>query len=104
MDQAVWTHLEAYANFLFLSNYCSAERAVEKYREMIKHLYSLDDPICVNRPSTHFSFGGREGYLLSRYNDSKSGTQWAFTYERFDTPEGIKVVVHDMRLASNIVD
>lgn len=90
--------------YLYESGNCSIERAIEKALAMLKHLYSLDSPICVNRPSTHFSFGGREGYLLSRYNDSKSGTQWAFTYERFDTPEGIKVVVHDMRLASNIVD
>lgn len=103
-DKQVRTQLAAYAEFLFTSNYCSIERAQEKYLNIVAHLRTLDRPLCIDRPSTHPSFGGKEGYLLSRYTDRQAGTQWAFTYERYEDAAGIFVIVHEMRLSTNITD
>lgn len=50
----------------------------------------------MDKPSTHRSFGKKEGYLYGFFKDRKSKTQWNYLYERFEDNGNINVIVHDL--------
>lgn len=90
--------IHEYLNYITSNFMCSSNTAKAKGMNIFKKLYSLDGKFCNDKPSTHRSFGKRQGYLYGFFKDKKSKTQWNYLYEREIDPETgeIWVAVHDI--------
>lgn len=98
IDPKVYAKIEDYLTYILCNGLCSFQKAKEKSLMIFKKLHSLDGKFYNDKPSTHRSFGKRQGYLYGFFKDKKSKTQWNYLYEREVDPETgeIWVLVHDI--------
>ena len=96
IDQSVRAKILDYVSYITNNFLCSPRTAKAKGQAIFKRLYSLDSEICTDQPSTHPSFGKRQGYLYGFYIDKKANTQWNYLYERFEEDGVVKILVHDI--------
>lgn len=96
IDATVYAKIEVYLTHILGNGLCSFQKAKEKSLMIFQKLHSLDGKFCNDKPSTHSSFGKRQGYLYGFFKDKKSKTQWNYLYERFEEDGEIKVLVHDI--------
>ena len=94
IDQSVRAKILDYVSYITSNFLCSPHTAKAKGQTIFKN--SLDSEICTDQPSTHPSFGKRQGYLYGFYIDKKANTQWNYLYERFEEDEVVKILVHDI--------
>lgn len=92
----VLDRIHEFVTYVISNGLCSSTRAKEKMQALMLHLQRLDKGICMDKPSTHRSFGKKEGYLYGFFKDRKSKTQWNYLYERFEDNGNINVIVHDL--------
>jgi len=76
--------IDDYVNYLINEGVTSQARAFEKKNLMIQSIHSNLGGIVTHRPSSYKELGKDEGCLLYVYKDSKSKTQWGFSYKRFN--------------------
>ena len=96
IEDQIWNKIDEYITHIIGEGYCTPIRAKEKLQTLLLHLHKLDKGICTDTPSTHRSFGKKEGYLYGFFKDKKSKAQWNYLYERFDEDGKINVIVHDL--------
>lgn len=96
IDAAVYTKIGDYVHHIVSSGFVSNRTAVDKSMAILNRLNSLDSQFCTDQPSTHPSFGKRQGYLYGFYIDKKANTQWNYLYERFEEDGIVKILVHDI--------
>lgn len=65
INPIVYAKIDANVHYIVTNGFVRSSTAVGKSMAILNRLNSLDSEICTDRPSTHRSFGKRQGFLMS---------------------------------------
>jgi len=98
ISQDVYQIIDDYTNYLIHEGLTSNMRAHQKRMEMIQSINSNLGGMVTHRPSPYKELGKYKGCLLYVYKDSKSKTQWGFSYKRFNKNNVIVYYMKNLKL------
>ena len=96
----VYQVIDDYTNYLINEGLTTNTRANQKRMNIIQSIYSNLGGMVTHRPSPYKELGKDEGCLLYVYKDSKSKTQWGFSYKRFNENNVIVYYMKNLKLVS----
>ena len=98
ISEVVNALIDDYVNYRINEGVTSQERAFEKKSLMIQSINSNLGGIVTHRPSPYKELEKDYGCLLYVYKDSKSKTQWGFSYKRFNKNNVIVYYMRNLKL------